>query len=320
MDDKANSKWATWIFGGIISIVVGIASGYGVNWLTEKKAELSYDITSIQAFPGQERIGIVAVRVINSGKKELENIDAGFRFPDAEIKEIQFQGLNPQTLSKDKTSLRFQLPFLNASESFLVQVLVSPNSESLQRPIVDLRAKGAIGIPFQPDEIEKIDKQHVLALSVSAFVPFLTLYLFRKRSGFSIDPLISTGHFDDQRDIFAFILGAYGFIDDAEGIKKWPRELSYWSISDMLTEKWLNSGDNQKLISGREILNQLIEYAKIADESKRILLVNLARLSMALNDRKSAIEYITKAASDKRKIVKDRIKIHKELAGLVESA
>lgn len=326
MAESSNSKLPTLIFGGLISVIVGVASGYGVNWLSEKKAELTYDVTSIQAFPGQERIGIVAVRITNSGKKELENIDATVRFSDAEVKEIIFQGLTPQTSSKEGSGIRFQIPFLNPAEDFSVQILVSPNKQVLQTPMVDLRAKGAVGIPANRSAENVGSKKELWTLTASAAMALVALSMAvllsrkltkRAESVYATPHAnIGTGHEGDQRDVFAYILGSCGLHEDAGLIRSCTRDLSYWSISDLLTDRWIASGNEANIRAGATALDRLISYALLAQESVRIIQINIARLYVAVNDEASARKYVALSTSENDPIISKRLVINPAIAQL----
>lgn len=330
MSETSSSKLSPLIFGGIISIVVGIASGYGVNWLSEKKAELTYDITSIQAFPGQERVGIVAVRISNSGSKELENIDAAVRFSDAEVKEILFQGLTPQMTSKDKNGIRFQIPFLNANENFSVQVLVSPTSQILQTPAVDLRAKGAVGIPLDRTTSEAGGKEKelwsVLVSAVATVLALLAVVAVKIRtSKLSLSDTVESvtnpgnGQNGDQRDVFAYVLGFCGLSSEANFIRSWSRELSYWSISDILTERWITEADDKTIRLGISALEKIIGYAHMAPSSARIIQLNIARLFIALNNNSSARKHLTLAKEEDDKVISKRVAFDPLLSNLAQT-
>lgn len=330
MSEALNSKLLPLIFGGIISVIVGIASGYGVNWLSEKKAELTYDITSIQAFPGQERVGIVAVKISNSGSKELENIDATVRFADAEVKEILFQGLTPQTTSKDKNGIRFQIPFLNAAENFSVQVLVSPTSLALQTPAVDLRAKGAVGIPLDRTTSETGGKTKelwsALVSAVATVMALVAVMIKIRTSRLSLPEAVEavtnpvSGHEGDQRDVFAYVLGFCGLSSEANFIRSWPRNMSYWSISDILTDRWIAGADDATIRLGISALEQVIEYAQIATSSARIIQLNIARLFIALKENTSASQYLALASLVDDKVISKRVSFDPALINLSQTS
>ncbi len=296
MSEKGGSRWLAVILSAIVSGIVGVGSGYAVNRLTEKPAALTYDITSIQAFPGQERVGIVAVRISNSGKKELENIDGTITLPDAEIREVVYQGLTPQTTNRDRSSVRFQLPFINPTEAFSVQLLVLPSTQVLSEPKVDLRARGAVGSPLERDKGTKSVFASIATAVVATLtaIPLVAVFLVRKEmrsvrdtiSAFTVSA--STDHSGDQRDVFAFVLGRHNLLEEANLLRQWPRELEYWSISDLLTERWLSAADQGRIRDGIKAFDELVQYAAIADSSICAIQLNAAKLSLALSDAETA--------------------------------
>lgn len=324
----SNSKLTTLIIAGVISLVVGVASGYLVNWISEKRLLLTYDITAIQAFPGQqERIGIVAVRVANGGQKELENIDGTIVFADAEVKDISLQGLTPNAVTQQKRvdSVEFRVPFLNAGEQFSVQILVTPKQPSLQSPTVNLRAKGTVGRAEAKGE-SKQDRSvrdelfPLIAAAVATLIAAaLTVILRLGGRTSALDVLLRrSGYSDDQRDVFAYILGLDGFVEEAQHIRHWPREWSYWSISDYLTERWLfNAGDKECLAKGRAVFERLLQYAQVADSSVHILHLNAARLAIALGDTEAARAHVQAATSAKDIVISKRLLLDQPLSKLV---
>lgn len=333
MSEPSGSKYATLIFGGVVSVGVGVASGYGVNWLSEKNGELTYDITAIQAFPGQEKIGIVSVKISNPGKKELENIDANIQFSDAEVKEAIFQGLAPQASKKESKGLRFQMPFINPGENFSVQLLVAPTGSTLSKPTVDVRGKGAVAIPLDANskKSEEINQFAALGVSTLSTLAFASLVVSRrlrqKRISFgtAVDALLNdpdgnSRHLGDQRDIFAFILGLCGFPEIACELRAIGRETSYWSISDSLTERWITTPDEGTIRSACNAFEKLIEYARIAEESQGVLLLNAARLCLSINDRIGAKTYLNRSKAGKESIVARRIAMSFELSELDKEA
>jgi hypothetical protein len=309
MSESSSSKWSMLIFGGLVSIIVGVASGYGVTWLNEKKAELTYSVTSIQAFPGQERIGIVAVKISNSGKKDLENIDVTVRFADAEVKEVLFQGLVPQATNKEKDNIRFQIPFLNATENLTVQILVSPKSEVIRQPSVELRSKGAIGVLADNKAEESHPFWNIVATAAATLVAISTLLAKVGSKKYSVVDIENKKHSDDQRDIFSYVLGLFGLTAESNLVREWPRKLSYWSISDLLTDHWMINRDEKKIQIGIDVFEKIIDYAGVADSSIRIIQLNIAKLYITINDSVSAQKYISMAESESDPVVLKRIKI-----------
>jgi len=326
----SNSKFTTLLIAGGISLVVGVGSGFLVNWLSEKRLLLTYDITAIQAFPGQqERIGIVAVRVANGGQKELESIDGTILFTDAVVKEVSLQGLTPNAATQQKRAdgVDFRVPFLNAGEQFSVQVLVTPKQQDLQSPSVSLRAKGTVGRAEAKGESKHGKSirdelfQLIAAIGAALVAGALTVVLRLKGRVSPLDMMIGFGPSDDQRDVFAYVLGLDGFLEEAQLVRHWPRDWSYWSISDFLTERWLsNAGDKERLTKGRTVFEHLLQYAQFAKSSSRILHLNSARLAMALGDTEAARIHVQAATTTKDIVISKRLLLDQSLSNLAEKS
>ena len=127
-------------------------------------------------------------------------------------------------------------------------------------------------------------------------------------------------HSADQRDTIAFALESKGLTDDAHAIRQWPRELTYWAASDALCNKWLRIGDSELLRSGLEALDMLLDYAAIADDSRRIVQLNMSRLALATGNRDRARTYLAAARNGKDKVIEKRIKSDPALRSATEDA
>ena len=99
-----------------------------------------------------------------------------------------------------------------------------------------------------------------------------------------IGTALGFGHSGDQRDIVAYVLSVHGFLPEAEDLRRTGRRMSYWSIVDELTDRWLNTGDNEVMTRGVAVLDQLLEYARINESSKHLIRFNIARLALQLDD------------------------------------
>lgn len=322
MQESAASsfKLPTLVIGGLVSLIVGVGTGYLVNWLGEKRQLLTYDITSVQAFPGQkERVGIVSVRIANKGQKELEDIQGGVQFSDAEVRELTFQGLPPSSINSQKsaTGTEFRVPFLNPGENFSVQALVRPKGDALQTPSVNIRAKGVVGTldtetGKKSDRPKYIELLSLAAATMGALVAAMSI-LFRRLRMIMESSL--ENHHGDQRDIFAYILGVSDLHAESENILHWSREWSYWSISDYLTEMWItnHSNDKELLKRGASSFAKLLQYASINEQSVRLIELNAARLYLSAQEPTLAKERIRNAVLKKDLVVMKRIEIDPEL-------
>ena len=325
MSKKSNSspQLVTLLLTGFISLVVGVGSGFFVNYLTEKRLSLIYDITAVQAFPGQIRVGIVAVRISNGGQRELEDVQGTISFPNAELKDVSFQGLTPPASGIQKTDqgVTFQVPFLNPQEQFSVQFLVTPRDQALQTPFVSLRAKGTTG-KLEEGGGSKEQKSTLRQLAplfagvAVALLLLVTSLKFRSREQFRITEEMFEQDDDDQRDVFSFVLAANGLVEEANIVRQWPRDWSYWSISDFLTERWLASPNKQTIEQGIKSFEQLMSYSIIVESSAAIIHLNSARLALKLENIPLAKQNIEAARKKKSEVVAKRLKLDKQLSNL----
>ena len=131
------------------------------------------------------------------------------------------------------------------------------------------------------------------------------------------DVVNPTFHSGDQRDTVAFVLETKGLLEDAQVIREWRRDLSYWAASDALCSRWLRTTDLEKIKKGLGALSLLLDYAEIADESRRIVLLNMTKLALANEDRDVAGKYLASARKTKDVIIEKRIKADPNLASMI---
>ena len=116
------------VIAGLVSLVIGVGSGWLINYLTEKRAKLTYDVTTQEVFAGEAiNLGIFAIRIANEGKKEVEKLSCHLTFPAGEISEIRITGVpeSARTVNSSGTDIEVNLPFLNPGENFSIQLLLS---------------------------------------------------------------------------------------------------------------------------------------------------------------------------------------------------
>lgn len=315
-------KWGLIVLTGIVSLVVGIIGGVAVKYFTEKSGQLTYDVTALQVFPSQtKKIGIIAVRVSNTGKKEVEDVHCRVTLEDAEITEAALSPAMVPVLQSPKFA-EFTIPFLNPAESVSLQLLVQPTSDGLKAPQVDLRGKGTVGqvktaaaAGLPPSVLG------IVAAAFSAILAMSTILRlwFRRRSELIPDQKpVRAVHSDDQRDILAFILGASDFHEDAAAIRNATRKRSYWSICDELTEKWLATKDLSIMERGIVALERCLDYAAIADSSKRLVQLDIARLALGKGDAELAIRHMKCARKEGDEVVEKRIAFDEALQELAK--
>jgi len=338
MTDKENTKkgaLSTILITGLVSLAVGVGSGLFINYFTEKRPKLTYDITTQEVFTGQvNNIGIFAFRVSNDGKKEIENLLCQLNFSEGKITERRVGGIpvSARTVGGSDEEIEVSVPFLNPNEHFSVQVLLGDVKEPLVRPSIEIRGKGIVGKEIESPESSKKTFGNIFPLLIAAIATLLTALAtlktvidrrFKNLSGMLVelddmkDPTKHAG--GDQRDTIAFALDTKALYEDAKIIREWPRELTYWAASDALCNIWLTSKDNDRTVKGIESLDFLVNYAAIADDSKRIIFLNIAKLAFSSDNRDLSKKYLSDALSEKDDFIKKRVEADTILSSLYKS-
>lgn len=327
-DEKTSSKKTGFqkiIITGLISLVVGVGSGLLINYFTEKKPKLIFDITTQETFPGEKNnIGIFALRIANDGKREIEQLLCSLKFPNGKISERKITGIPESTLEaiNSTSDIEISVPFLNPGEQFSIQVLLSEVKQPLERPKIELRGKGILGREAEAKNTSKNPYEFTLPLIISVIATLISIFIsaryflktrIMERIGEIEEEDGLEKHGADQRDVIAFVLDTQGLSDDAKDIRNSTRELTYWATSDYLRNKWIQEANNEKICMGIRSLEFLINYASISDESRRIIFINMAKLALVINDHESAKKYLQIAREKKIPYLEARISADPDL-------
>jgi len=332
MTDKENTKkgtLSTILITGLVSLAVGIGSGLLINYFTEKRPKLTYDITTQEVFTGQiNNIGIFAFRVSNDGKQEIEKLLCHLKFSEGKITERRVGGVpvSARTVVGSDDEIEVSVPFLNPNEHFSVQVLLGNVKQPLVRPSIEIRGKGVIGKEIVSSKSSKKSFSEIFPLLSVALVTLLTALITLKslmdRRLKNLSEMLDekeepTKHASgDQRDTIAFALDTKALYEDAKMIREWPRELPYWAASDSLCNKWLISKDHDRIKKGIESLDFLVDYAEIADASKRIIFLNMAKLAFAVDNLDLSKKYLSDALLEQDDFIKKRIQADTTLSSI----
>jgi hypothetical protein len=241
--DSSNQNslnWAAIIVGGVISIVVGVAIALILDYVRTSANKLEYEILSSSEFSGQQqKIGMLAIQVQNSGRHELEFIYARIELKDATILESKTSDFPTKGLTEVKTTNAYtvELPYLNPSERGRILLLVNLNGNSLQNPSVELRAKGVVGRERSIEQAGPKDQKSKITLVVEAAFATVTTAIIlarflrmRGKSGYT------NSHSDDQRDVAAFVFEMSGLPEEAAAFRALMRHIPYWSLADAMTQ------------------------------------------------------------------------------------
>jgi hypothetical protein len=314
-EKEPTQKYALILITGVVSLAVGVASALITNYLTKERLGITYSITTAKfADAAGQKVGIIAVRVTNTGRKEIENLQGQIELENAQLTRHQHEGMLASSIKStaSENRLAFEMPFLNSDESFSVQLLVEPKNDQLQSPRVELRGKGVIGKQATPDDLNRDAKTSALSTVVAPLSTMLaTLSMFYLLSSRRAS-IMNRG---EQRDEFAYLLALNGFGSEADRLRESSRDYSYWALSDSFTEGILiANSDDEILKRGVTVLRQTLEYAEsIAPRSKAIINLNAARLAIKANDSKLAAELLASAEKDHSSEVRHRLQIDNEL-------
>ncbi len=315
------AKYFWIILTGIVSLIVGVGGGVIINYFTQKRTALEYELVTSEVFSGQKQnIAILALQINNPGNKEFEDFICRVSFPDAQLTEFKVTGLpKPSYTTKSRNDFfELKAPFINQQEVFSVQLLLSLQKSQLVPPNIEIRGKGVIAKKRSEIETQKKYKSLVtlLATAVSTMMLPVVLLFIAKRY-----PLLfyTTFHQDDQRDVLAYIFSINGFLEEADKIRSSERQHYYWAQSDFLTEKCLASKDEQLIRRGIKTLHDLINYASLSHTSLLIIHCNIARMAASLDDAETAKKYLRLACKGKHKVIEKRIILDEKLNAIADS-
>ncbi len=206
----SRSNIKTILLTGLVSLVVGVGSALLINYFTEKRLKLTYDITTQEVFPGQQNnIGIFALRIVNDGKREIEQVLCHVGFSQGRITERSVAGIPAfaGNVTGSENYIEVTVPFLNPGEQFSVHALLANVSSPLSRPSIDVRGKGILGTDALPDKGTQTSITEVLITTIAVLLSFVTatftFWFSRRRPQVTAT---STGHSGDHRDTIAFVL------------------------------------------------------------------------------------------------------------------
>tara|TARA_Y100000310_G_scaffold139998_1_gene139351 strand:- start:967 stop:1947 length:981 start_codon:yes stop_codon:yes gene_type:complete len=282
---KTSINYKALIITGLISLGVAVIGSLLVNYLTEERISLGYDLSASEVFSGSSsNLRIVNILVKNEGTKSIDDVTLSIRIDKGEIQEDKIIGLMPNTYKIERTIEKIALSteFINPEEEFNIQLLLKNDTSNDFLPSIDLRGRGVIG-----KQIEKKQKNSFLDTMLPAILALTTAFTFflsktSRSKVLNISEGITFGrdnkHADDQRDVVSYILAAQGLREDSIEIRNYSRNISYWSICDYLTQKWMASEDKVTCLKGAQALDALIDYAAISDSSLLLIKTNIAQL------------------------------------------
>jgi hypothetical protein len=316
--DKQSGGSVTLLITGIISLVVGVAGGLILNYFTERKAGLQYAVVASEVFSGTtQNSAILAIETRNTGGKEVEDLKMQIALPNAKLVEYKIVGLPSAafTATSQEKALTVDIPFFNPSEKVSVQLFVALAASNFDPPSIDVRAKGVTATQSETltkDVNTKASTPILIGTAAMALAPGVLMFWLRKRRRYT------TSHNDDQREVFAYILGINELYAEAEAARNSPRQLSYWGHADLITESCLRSGNQDETRKGIKALNDLMDYAAVAETSRMLINFDVARMSAAIGDLDAAKTHLKLALIVNHEVIKKRIAFDVKLAAIAK--
>lgn len=300
------------IFTGLISLAVAVVGNLLINKFSEETLSLSYEIVASETFGSSNgNIKIATVEIMNQGTKSIDDIVVTINLQEGSIEEYKVKGIpaNSYTIDKKENKFILNTKYINPTEQFYIQLLLKNQMNNDFLPSVDLRGRGIIGKQAIKDEKESfLSSISTAMIAIIAFLGFLSVNTIRGRI-LDSDSLstIKDVHYDEQRDTFAYVLSINELNDDADEIRLITRKISYWSIADHLTQKWIISGDKDLMTKGCNTLKELIEYAGIQKDSILLIKSNILRLSQSLGNIESEDTILSELKNNNSNVIKKRL-------------
>ncbi len=139
------------IVSAIVSMFFSVLGALSIFGITNRSPSLEYEILPLSHFKRDSiQVSIVNVKILNSGKKECENVEMNVEF-SSDVKAIDYsiEKSSPsinlvQKFDSTNNNISYSIAYLNARDqikySFLLDKVIDKKDVK-----VDLRSKGVIG-------------------------------------------------------------------------------------------------------------------------------------------------------------------------------
>lgn len=275
-----------------------------IGKIQSQDPHLGYTVVSSIPFSGAtDVVSIYQINLINDGKREVQDVTCYMRVPGGKIEQFK-TSIAPsigvtQTTTGD--SLTVHISSLNPSDTATISLLASGAGELPSRPEVSIRASGVNG---EEKTKSPQDDRHDGTWSVllSGFGAVISTGLFlpivRKFVGGS-----------NQAKTLETICRTHGLNEAAEYYTKLKGRVWYRDEADRITVEALRVGTADALEKAQSILLALATSGAIADESRAIVFVNLARIEATKGNESPADHFLLLARTYSKSTVEERLRI-----------
>lgn len=310
---ESKFNWTQIVIAALITGVVTVGTGMLLFWFQEREPLLTFSTAETIPFAGAEKIiGIYNLRISNQGKKEVRDVVCVVRIPSSAIEQSKVS-VNPANRHSEETrgdAFTVHISGLNPTEEASVSVLASSTQALPNKPEIALRAAGVTGV-----EQSTVDKNInnpilIIASGIGVLVSMALLFIFpsnlwNRRLSTILD---ADGHRADQRNILAYLCDVVNLKEEETYYRNLVQEAEYWSESDRLSNKALETKDKDFADCVSKLLTKLLDYAVVSDSSVAIINYNLARIAAAYGSPEKTT-YLAKAQELAPKVIAKRLEM-----------
>lgn len=308
--EERHVNWKQIFITAAVTGIVTLGVGMALYYIQTPEPRLTYSVEDTLPFEGpSENIAIYHVRIENNGKKVVEDVVCQLSFSTAIIKQHRII-LEPSIAYTEtilNNSYRVELLNLNPQESTLVSVLASSPDQLPSRPEISLRGKGITGIEVS-GKTEKNNVWTTMMIAMIAAFAGLSSLFFTRRLIVLESPKHSATH-ATQRGILSYLCGIHNLNSEVENYLKMPSGVTYWSEADRFAMLAVEDPTGEDAEKRKQVLKDLLKYAKIASLSEGIVHYNIARIAKAQSKEEEADDHLKKAEKIMPELVKTRLEI-----------
>lgn len=316
--EKERLNWKPVMATAVVTGIVAVATGMILFSFQTRRPRLTYTLSETIPFQGDdETLAIHHVVIRNEGSRSVDDVDFHISVSPANVKEHRITGATvldyTETLSEQ--SYRVHFTNLNPQESITVSILASSMEKIGMHPAVALRGKGVGGSESRQDGRKKSSWIYnpIIPAIFSAYSALFALVVLRKRrpSTFQILGRVvdSDTHSDDQNEIIAFLFNIHGLPEIAETYLKRNRKALYWSEADHIAAAAIQDSESATKEKRKQILIDLLSYARMAPLSEGIIHYNIARIAKHQGKESESAEHLEAARAVIPKLLTKRLSL-----------
>lgn len=307
---RSKINWKQTAVGLLIATVASltaVGANATLSYYQARAPELVYAAPETIPFNGSDKqLAVYQITITNKGKQSVKDVLCYVEVPGAHIDQSHFDADRSAQITETSSGsgARFNDMEMNPGEKVVASILVSSSAGLPSRPVVSLRASGVTGkeetggSSSPGGDINSFLEFFFPAVGVFAVLMTL-LRMIRKKSIAEATLLPSEErHHGDQREVLSYLFGLNGFLEESERVLSLPQGVSYWAESDRISNRVMSNYEPESASRYKHVLEGLLKYASIADQSEGIVSFNIARVAARMGQNNVAQEHL-KLAKDK---------------------